>query len=57
MLTMVDVLSREALAIEAWRMDYNVSRPHMALGNLTPAEYLVGSGFCMAPIGAMQVGS
>ena len=25
--------------IEAWRSDYNESRPHMALGNMTPEEY------------------
>jgi putative transposase len=25
--------------IEAWRQDYNESRPHMALGNITPLEY------------------
>jgi putative transposase len=25
--------------IEAWRMDYNQSRPHSALGYQTPAEY------------------
>jgi putative transposase len=25
--------------IEAWRVDYNESRPHMALGNIPPAEY------------------
>lgn len=25
--------------IEAWRIDYNESRPHMALGNKTPSEY------------------
>jgi putative transposase len=25
--------------IEAWRRDYNESRPHMALGNRTPQEY------------------
>jgi putative transposase len=25
--------------IEAWRRDYNESRPHMALGNKTPQEY------------------
>jgi putative transposase len=27
--------------IEAWRIDYNESRPHMPLGNKTPAEYLL----------------
>ena len=25
--------------IENWRIDYNTSRPHSALGNLTPAEF------------------
>ena len=25
--------------IEAWRIEYNESRPHMALGNKTPSEY------------------
>lgn len=27
--------------IEAWRKDYNESRPHMVLGNQTPQEYLL----------------
>jgi putative transposase len=27
--------------IEAWRRDYNESRPHMALGHRTPQEYLL----------------
>ena len=27
--------------IEAWRIDYNESRPPMALGNKAPAEYLL----------------
>ena len=26
--------------IEAWRIDYNLHRPHSALGNMTPREYL-----------------
>ena len=26
--------------IEAWRMDYNLHRPHSGLGNRSPAEYL-----------------
>lgn len=26
--------------IEAWRVDYNLQRPHSALGNRTSAEYL-----------------
>ena len=30
--------------IEAWRRDYNESRPHTALGWLTPAEYAASVG-------------
>ena len=30
--------------IEAWRRDYNESRPHTALGWLTPAEYAASAG-------------
>jgi putative transposase len=26
--------------IEAWRVDYNLHRPHSALGQLSPREYL-----------------
>jgi putative transposase len=26
--------------IEAWRLDYNSSRPHSSLGNLTPEEFI-----------------
>jgi putative transposase len=29
--------------IEAWRTDYNHHRPHSALGNRSPAEYLDGA--------------
>jgi putative transposase len=29
--------------IEAWRTDYNLHRPHSALGNRSPAEYLAKS--------------
>jgi putative transposase len=37
--------SRQAAAlIEAWRRDYNESRPHTALNNLAPAEYATQSG-------------
>jgi len=42
---------------EAWRRDYNVSRPHMGLGNLTPVEYLARSETWPAPIGVGQAGS
>ncbi len=43
--------------IEVWRRDYNESRPHMALGNLTPDEYLAGQATWPAPIGAGQAGN
>ncbi len=29
------------MAIEQWRRHYNEERPHMSLGDLTPAEYKV----------------
>lgn len=50
-------ISEARRLIEAWRVDYNVSRPHMALGNLTPAEYLAGPETWPAPIGAGQAGN
>jgi putative transposase len=30
--------------VEAWRLDYNESRPHSSLGNLTPIEFAIHSG-------------
>lgn len=36
--------------IEAWRKDYNESRPHMGLGNLTPKEYLLKAASCSETI-------
>jgi len=38
--------------IEAWRLDYNESRPHMALGNKTPLEYAL---FAVPSPGARDV--
>ena len=34
-----ETLAEARQLIEAWQVDYNVSRPHMALGNIPPAEY------------------
>ena len=39
-----DNLAQAAALIEAWRRDYNESRPHTALNNLPPAEYATQSG-------------
>ncbi len=36
-----ETLAEAQRLIEAWRIDYNESRPHMALGNKTPAECLL----------------
>ena len=38
-----DDLAQTAALIEAWRHDYNESRPHTALNNLPPAEYATRS--------------
>jgi putative transposase len=32
-------LAEAKRVLEAWRKDYNESRPHSALNELTPAEY------------------
>jgi putative transposase len=34
-----EIIAEAKRIIEAWRKDYNESRPHMALGNQTPQEY------------------
>jgi putative transposase len=34
-----ETIAEARLLIEAWRIEYNESRPHMALGNQTPLEY------------------
>jgi putative transposase len=36
-----ETLAEAERLIEACRIDYNESRPHMALGNKSPAEYLL----------------
>ena len=33
-----DTLAQAKALIEAWRQDYNESRPHMSLGNASPAQ-------------------
>lgn len=37
--------------IEAWRVEYNESRPHMGLGDLTPRKYALQARSCYKPIG------
>jgi putative transposase len=36
----VETLAEARAVIEAWRRDYNESRPHMDFGHRTPSEYL-----------------
>lgn len=35
-----DSLEQAKTLIELWRQDHNESRPHMSLGNVSPAEFL-----------------
>ena len=37
-------LAEAKVIVEAWRRDYNESRPHMALGHRTPQEYQLHNG-------------
>ncbi len=39
-----DSIEHAQTAIEAWRIDYNENRPHMALGNIPPAEFALQAG-------------
>jgi putative transposase len=38
-LHLFDNLVEAKRLIEAWRIDYNVSHPHMGIGNIPPREY------------------
>jgi hypothetical protein len=38
--TLFTSLARARVVLAAWKGDYNMVRPHSALGNLTPAEYI-----------------
>ena len=43
--------------IKAWQQEYNESRPHMALGNIPPREYALGTGTWQGSTGSTAVGS
>ena len=51
-----ETLAEAKAQIEAWRVDYNESRPHMALNNLTPAEYALQARDSCATIKKSAVG-
>jgi putative transposase len=42
--------------IEAWRREYNESRPHTALGHVPPAEFAVWDGASPIPGGLKEAG-
>ena len=50
-----DTVTEARQLIDAWRVDYNVSRPHMALGNLPPSEYAAGTTTSMPQIESIAV--
>ena len=43
--------------IEAWRRDYNESRPHTALGHVPPAEFAAGNGASPIPSRSTEPGN
>ena len=42
--------------IEAWRREYNESRPHTALGHVPPAEFAAWDGASPVPSGFKEAG-
>jgi putative transposase len=52
-----ETLAEARRLIEAWRVDYNESRPHMALGNIPPGEYASRAAGSMDPEGSNAVGN
>jgi putative transposase len=46
-----DSLDDAKAIIEAWRRDYNESRPHMALNNVSPAVFVRQTAVLMDPQG------
>jgi putative transposase len=51
-----ETISEARRLIEDWRIDYNESRPHMALGNIPPGEYALRARTSTDPIGPNTVG-
>jgi putative transposase len=43
--------------IEAWRREYNESRPHTALGHLPPAEFAAWDGASPVPGKSQEAGT
>lgn len=52
-----ETLAEAKRLIEAWRVDYNESRPHMALGNMPPGEYALQAVTSMHQKGSTPAGS
>ena len=46
-----ETLNEAKRLIKALRIDYNVSRPHMALGNIPPGEYALRAVLSTDPTG------
>jgi putative transposase len=55
--TLFTSLSQARFVLAAWKHDYNTSRPHSALGWLTPAEFANHNALCkQRPLGAVRCG-
>jgi putative transposase len=52
-----ETLAEARCLIEAWRVEYNESRPHMALGNIPPREYALRARHSMDKKGSNAVGN
>jgi putative transposase len=49
-------LKEAQVVIEQWRVEYNESRPHTALGHVPPAEFAAWDGASPIPGGLKEAG-
>ena len=46
-----DTIAHAKAVVESWRMEYNESRPHRALGEVPPADFARQFRACFEPTG------
>ena len=52
-----ETLDEARQKIEAWRVEYNESRPHQGIGEMTPREYADKHRLIQRDLGTINAGS